>query len=143
MLGTQPQVVQSYVDTGQVKIIFWPVLNYGEPSQLSAVAAECVARQDIEAFWVLHHHLFENQGDLWRAGRDYFIDAAASTGVDRDEFAACYDGGDALAHVLALDETRRNRGIFTQPVFDINGQLLHGSQSFATFAEVIDGALVE
>ena len=62
-------------------------------------------------------------------------------GVDAEAFGACFDGGEALDHVLALDEARRARGIFTQPVFDIDGELLYGSQSFDTFAGVIDGAL--
>ena len=141
MLGTVPQVIQTYVETGQVRLVFWPVLNHGDPSVFSTLAAECVARQDIDAFWELHHRLFQNQADLWGAGRDYYIEAAGAAGVDPEAFAACYDDGDALAHVLALDEARRARGIFTQPVFDIDGELLYGSQSFDTFAGVIDAAL--
>ena len=141
MLGTEPQVVQAYVETGQAKIIFWPVLNYGDPSLLSTTTAECVARQDIDAFWELHRYLFQHQADLWSAGRDYFVGAAAAVGADPEAFAACYDEGDAQDHVLQLDAMRRERGIFSQPVFDINGQLLHGSQSFDTFAAIIDAAL--
>ena len=141
MLGTQPELIQTYVETGQVRIIFWPVLNYGDPSLYSSITAECVARQDIDAFWALHRRLFQNQRDLWGAGRDYFIDAATAVGADRDTFASCYDGGDALDHVLELDTMRRARGIFSQPVFDIDGELLFGSQSFNTFAQVIEGAL--
>jgi 2-hydroxychromene-2-carboxylate isomerase len=62
-------------------------------------------------------------------------------GADAEAFAACYDGGEALDHVLELDETRRARGIFTQPVFDVNGEQFFGSQSFNTFAQVIEGEL--
>lgn len=141
MLGTEPQVIQTYVETGQARIIFWPVLNHGDPSLYSTLTAECVARQDIDAFWEVHHRLFQNQSDLWGADRDYYIEAAAAVGVDPDEFASCYDGGDALDHVLELDETRRARGIYTQPVFDVNGEQFFGSQSFDTFAQVIEGAL--
>ncbi len=143
MLGTEPQVVETYVETGQLQIVFWPVLNHGEPSFNATLAAECVARQDIGAFWTLHHALFESQSDLWGAGRDYYVEAAAAVGVDRETFGACFDGQEARDAVLALDETRRARGVFSQPVFDIEGQLLHGSQSFETFAGVIDGALGE
>lgn len=143
MLGTQPQVIETYVETGQMQLVFWPVLNYGEPSFNATLAAECVGRQDVEAFWELHRILFENQSELWGAGRDYYVQAAQQVGVDGEAFGACFDGEEARDHVQVLDETRQARGIFSQPVFDIEGQLLHGSQSFETFAEVIDGALGE
>jgi protein-disulfide isomerase len=129
------------VDSGEAKIVFWPVLNHGDPSVYSTLAGECVARQDIDAFWALHDYLFRNQGDLWSAGRDYYVEAAAAVGADPDMFGRCYDDGDALDHVLELDETRRARGIFTQPVFDVNGEIFYGSQSLDVFAQVIDAAL--
>lgn len=141
MLGTEPEVISAYVETGQARIVFWPVLNHGEPSVYSTLAAECAAQQDIDAFWDLHHTLFQNQIDLWQADRDYYVEAAVAAGLQRQPFEACYDGGAALEHVLALDEARRERGIFTQPVFDVNGELFHGSQSFETFAGVIEAAL--
>lgn len=141
MLGTEPDVIETYVETGEARIIFWPVLNHGDPSVHSTLAAECVAQQDIDAFWELHQFLFMNQSDLWQADRDYYADAAEAVGVQRELFESCYDGGAALEHVLALDQARQERGIYTQPVFDVNGQLLHGLQSFDTFAGVIEAAL--
>lgn len=141
MLGAQLQLIERYVDPRQVKLIFWPVLNYGEPSVRAAVAVECVARQNMDAFWELHHYLFENQADLWRADHDYFVQAATDVGADPQQFAACFDDGEARQHVLALDEERQARGVFSQPVFDIGGERLYGSQSFDIFAQAIDAAL--
>lgn len=143
MLGAGQQIEARYVQSGEVKTVFWPVLNYGQPSTNATLAVECAARQNMDAFWALHHQLFQNQADLWRADRDYFIRAAGDVGADPDAFAACFDDGDALAHVLALDEERRARGVFSQPVFDIGGELLYGSQSFETFASVINAALAQ
>jgi protein-disulfide isomerase len=142
VLGTEPEVIQNYVETGEARIVFWPVLNHGDPSVFSTLAAECVARQDMDAFWDLHRVLFQNQSELWSAGRDYYVEAAAAAGVEVPAFEACYDGGEALEHVLALDETRRARGIFSQPVFDVNGEIFYGSQSFSTFSNVIEAALL-
>lgn len=143
MLGTEPQVIEAFVETGRAQIVFWPVLNHGDPSVYATLTAECVARQSGNAFWDIHQYLFENQNELWRADRDYFIEAAVQVGVDEAAFTACYDGGEALAHVMELDRIRRERGIYNQPVFDVNGQIFYGSQSFPTFSEVIEGALVE
>jgi len=129
------------VNTGKAKLIFWPVLNHNDPSLYSTAAAECVAQQDMDAFWEIHEQLFQNQQDLWSAGRDYYVNAAVGVGVDQAVFESCYDSGSGISHVTNLDNIRRDRGIYTQPVFDINGQTFFGSQSFETFAGIIDSLL--
>lgn len=141
MLGTEPQILDEYVETGRVKVIFWPVLNHGNPSVYATLAAECAARQSGDAFWMLHRLLFENQADLWRADRDYFVRTAVSVGVDQAQFESCYDDPAALDDVLALDDERRRRGVFSQPVFDINGELLVGRRPFDVFAAAFDSLL--
>lgn len=141
MLGTEPEVVEAYVETGEARIVFWPVLNHADPSVFATLTAECVAQQDIDLFWEIHEVLFANQSELWTAGRDYYVNTAVSVGAERAVFESCYDSVEAMDHVLELDAQRRERGIFTQPVFDVNGQLLYGSQSFNTFSEVIEAAL--
>jgi protein-disulfide isomerase len=141
VLGTEPKLIADYVETGQVRIIFWPVLNHGEPSAASTTAAECIGQQDPALFWAAHGVLFEKQDELWSAGRDYYASLAESLGADRDAFEACYDDGSGLAQVTTLDELRKERGIFGQPTFDINGQVFAGLQSYELFQAVIDAAL--
>lgn len=126
--------------TGQVKLVFWPVLNHGNPSVYSTVTADCAGRQNPDFFWALHKYLFENQDDLWGADRDYYVETAVSFGVDQAEFEACYDGV-GLEPVLELDNIRRQRGIFSQPQFDINGTILVGAQPYDIFSEVISANL--
>ena len=141
MLGTEPKVIEAYVETGEARIVFWPVLNHGDPSTFSTLTAECVAQQDVDLFWEVHEVLFTNQQDLWSADRDYYVNTAVDVGAEREAFERCYDSAEAIDQVLALDALRRERGIFTQPVFDVNGQVFYGSQSFAAFSEVIEAAL--
>ena len=142
MLGTEQQVTEAYVETGQVKVVFWPVLNHGGPSVYSTLTAECVGQQDPALFWDVHHLLFANQPDLWNASRDYFVQTAVSVGADQATFEACYDDPAALATIQRLDEQRKNEwGIYSQPTFDINGTRLFGSLSFNSFQEVIDAKL--
>lgn len=138
MLGTEPQIIADFVETGQVKVVFWPVLNHGDPSLYSTLTAECAGQQDPDLFWALHEHLFENQSALWGANRDYYVNTAVQLGADQAAFEACYDGQDGLAAVLELDALRRERGIFSQPVFDINGQTLAGAQPYDTFVQVFN-----
>lgn len=138
MLGTEPDIIANYVETGRVKLVFWPVLNHGDPSVYSTLTAECMGQQDPDLFWVAHASLFENQSDLWRADRDYYVNTAVSLGADQAQFEACYDGPDGIATVLALDDIRRQRGIFSQPIFDINGETFVGAQPYDSFAAVFD-----
>jgi protein-disulfide isomerase len=138
VLGTEPQLIADYVNTGLVKIVFWPVLNHGNPSVYSTLTAHCAGEQDPALFWAAHAALFDRQNELWSADRDYYISLAASVGAGQPTFEACYDGGEALAQVMALDEARLARGIFGQPTFDINGQVFAGLQSYETFQAAID-----
>lgn len=141
MLGTEPNIIANYVDAGQVKIIFWPVLNHGNPSIYSTITAECVGQQSEAMFWDVHERLFENQRDLWGADRDYYVQTAVAEGADQAGFEACYDSPDTLAHVQNLDEIRRQWGVYSQPTFDVNGQIFSGAQPFSVFEEVITAAL--
>ena len=141
MLGTEPEVIEAYVETGDARIVFWPVLNHGDPSVFSTLTAECVAQQDIDLFWDVHKVLFTNQQELWTADRDYYVNIAVGAGAERDAFESCYDSMEAMDHILELDALRRERGIYSQPVFDVNGQSFYGSQPFNAFSEVIEAAL--
>lgn len=141
MLGTEPDIRDSYVTSGQVKLVFWPVLNHGNPSVYSTVTAVCVGLQNPDLFWDAHHTLFENQRDLYGADRDYYVNLAVDLGADEAAFTTCYDGGEGLDLVTSLDAIRRERGIFSQPTFEVNGTILVGQQSFMTFTELIDSNL--
>lgn len=141
MLGTEPEIIRDYVVTGKVRLVFWPVLNHGNPSLYSTHAAHCAGQQNPDFFWALHQYLFENQRELARAGRDYFVATAVAFGADQTDFAACYDDPAALEQVRELDTIRRQRGIFSQPQFDINGRIFVGAQPYHTFAQAIDALL--
>jgi protein-disulfide isomerase len=133
--------VEDYVEAGDVLLVFWPLLDLGQGSERSAVAAECVGRQDPALFWLMHRLLFERQADLYRAERDYFVNLAVEVGADQAAFEQCYDDGDALAMIRELDTLRRERGIVGRPTFDINGEVFSGLPSYEQFQAVIDASL--
>ncbi len=141
MLGVEPQLVAEYVETGQLKIIFWPIIDFGQGSHNAQAAAYCTGQQSADAYWLAHDTFFANFSDLPSADRDYYAAAADSFGVDRATFEACYDSGDAHQAVASLDEQRRQQGISFRPTFDIEGQLLFGNQPFEVFQQTIEAML--
>ena len=141
MLGAEPEIIKNYVEQGRVRIVFWPMLDHGNASLNAHAAADCVGRQDVDAFWLIHDQFFLFQADLWQADRDYFVNAAVAAGIDQATFEACYDSGTGHATVTELDSIRRNLGVFNRPTFTINDQLLVGSQPFEIFEQYILAAL--
>lgn len=139
MLTVEPTLIERYVATGRLRLVFRPVLNLGEGSLRAAEAAACAAEQG--RFWPMHELLFERQDEVWAAGsadlpslmRSY----AAEVGLDTAAFDACVADGAALALVQALDEEQRQRGITVQPIFEIGERRLVGLQSLATFEALI------
>ena len=63
MLGTEPQIREAYVAKGLVKLVFYPMVDFGDPSLQAHQAAECAGEQG--KFWALHDLLFERQRELF------------------------------------------------------------------------------
>jgi protein-disulfide isomerase len=141
VLGTEPDIVETYVNNGDVRLVYWPMLDHGSASLNAHAASDCIGRQDVNAFWEVHDSFYANQNELYRADRNYFVNVAVSVGVDQAAFESCYDNGEGHAAVTALDSIRRERGIFNRPTFEIEGQQLLGSQPFSTFMGFIDAFL--
>jgi protein-disulfide isomerase len=141
VLGTEDDLVANFVATGQIRMIFWPVINHGQPSVNATLAAHCAGVQDPALFWPMHRRLFEEQNALWRADLDFFVETARAVGADPEAFTACYGSQEALDTLFALDEMRRQRGIFSQPTFDLNGEVLAGAQPYEVFARAIENKL--
>ncbi len=138
MLGTEPQVIEEYVNSGKVKIVFWPVINHGDASLYSTLTSECVGQQNPDLFWDVHQLLFESQSQLFRADRDFYVQTAVAVGADEATFAACYDGPNGINTVLELDTLRREAGIFGQPFFNINGEVYGGAPPFDVLSAILD-----
>lgn len=140
MLGAEPQIKEAYIKTGQVRLVFSPVLNHNDRSYQPHQAAECAGDQG--RFWDFHNILFENQDSFWAGDiRETVKQLAASNGLDTVQFNACLDEQRYHDRVDSQDQVRRARGIRGQPVFDINGDFLIGAQPFDVFADVIESKL--
>lgn len=141
MLGAGREIIADYVATGQVRVVYWPMLDLGPNSHNAAAAAFCAGEQGADAFWQMHDRLFEEQSTAFRAGREDFVSTAAALNLDPQAFGECYDNGRGHTLAVTLDNARRELGIVNRPTFDINGARLLGNQPYPVFAATIDNAL--
>ncbi len=145
VLAVEPDIIETYVRSGQVQLVFRPVLNHGVHSLRTAEAAACAAEQN--QFWPMHQLLFEQQAELFRIREEDLLKLmmvyAAELELDQKAFGMCMVDGEALARIQAFDAEQRRRGINVQPVFEINDQRLIGFQPFEVFQRVIEAAQQE
>lgn len=146
MQGAEQELIAGPVATGELRLVFWPMLDLGPNSTNSAIAAFCAGEQDPAAFWHVHDRLYGDQRNVYVANRDYFLGTIDGLGLDDAAFATCYDGEEMRQFLETLDQTRRDNGVRVRPTFDIAGptgepERIFGSQSFEAFNAIIQAKL--
>jgi protein-disulfide isomerase len=145
VLQVEPQLVEEYVRSGQMRLVFRPILNHGQRSLRTSEAAVCALEQG--QFWPMHDLLFARLDELWSIPEAelpaLMTRYAVELGLDEQRFGQCLAAGKALAQVQAWDAEQRAQGIRQQPTFVINDVRLLGFQPFAVFQQTIDELLAE
>jgi protein-disulfide isomerase len=143
---TLPQLLENYVDTGQVRYVFkdFPLTSIHPQAVKAAEAARC-AREvgEDETYWLMHDRLFERQGE-WSGNSQHvalFKSYAGELGLDQAAFDACLDGGSQAAAVQADFQEGAGFGVTGTPAFFINGQPVSGAQPYQVFEQVIEALL--
>jgi protein-disulfide isomerase len=136
--SVEPQVVQAYVATGKVRIIFHNFAFIGPDSTTAATAAVCAGEQ--RKFWPYHGYLYSNQGpeNGWVSAA--LLDRiAGAVGLDMDAFHTCQSQGSARARVVAEASQAQQTGINRTPTLQVGNQ--PPIARVPTFAEI--GGLIE
>lgn len=138
-----PELVKTYIDTGQLIYILHPWSEGADsPSAQAAAAAECAGQQG--KFWEMHDQLFAQQDTWLKAAnpQDSFADYAASLQLDADQFAECLGSDWARLRVQAGRVVGALYGVPSAPAFLFNnGQGQEGSPTLDEFKAVIDSIL--
>jgi protein-disulfide isomerase len=129
----EPALVEEYVKTGKMQIIYaqLPILGKGESMQ-AAIASLCAADQN--KFWQYHNLLFLTEAkagqadannekiDVGRYGNDKLKQYASDLGLDRTAFDKCFDNNsEKVALVDTQNRQAKSFGINGTPGFLING----------------------
>jgi protein-disulfide isomerase len=138
---TEPKIVESYITTGKVKLVFHHLLQLGPGSVRTAEAAECAADQG--TFWPMHDMLYERQDEVFRTSDldTTLVGFGRDLGLDTVAFSDCLTSHKHLAAVQAADQAAQAAGVRFRPTIDINGVRLTGALPFVTYQKAIDAAL--
>lgn len=138
---TLNQIVDTYVATGQVRIVFRQFPRLGQESVNASNASLCAAEQG--KFWEYAEILFANQTGV--EARNFtsrrLLAYAETIGLDADQFSSCLREERYNADIGADLQKGIEAGVTSTPSFLINGELLVGAQPFEQFQALIDAAL--
>lgn len=128
---TLGQIINDYVKTGKVKMMF-----YVFPPELSPAA---LCSQEQNKFTEFHQYVFDHQAQI--TGANDMKDMATNAGLNSQKFDACFASGKYQDKIDKWIGDGDKRAVEYTPTFFINGQKLVGAQPFEDFKKIIDAKL--
>jgi protein-disulfide isomerase len=134
-------VLQSYIDSGKVNLVYKHSAFLGQESVWAAQAAECAADQG--KFWEYHDLLFDKQNgeNVGTFTKENLVSYAKELGLDVAKFEPCVKNDETLQRVVTDTNEGRQVGVTGTPTFFINGKPLVGAQPAEAFQSQINAAL--
>lgn len=140
-LEVEPSLVEQYVKTGDVRLVFRNLAFLGNESHWAAVAASLAADQNM--FWPFHDYLFANFGgnESGSFHLDRLLEIGQNVGLDMDQFReglVLENARERFAEIEAISRVEAYaQGINATPTVVVNGVSL-GSPDFASIADAVD-----
>jgi protein-disulfide isomerase len=142
----KPLIVENYINTGQVKLVFKDFTIYGNDSVNGAMAVYCAGEQN--RFWELHDYIYENQDAVnsgWLSINN-IKKFASEVGLDMQQFNTCFDERKYNQQVTENFEQGKSIGITGTPTFIIinsndETKIVPGAQPYTVFKQVLDEML--
>ena len=144
---TEGRILEDYVDTGKVRIIFKDYHIIGPDSVEASHGAHCAGSQGL--FWEYHDVLYENwtgENNGWASYENLEGFASEIPGLDRGEWAQCMQDRPHSAAILASNRDAKALGLSATPSFFVIGpdgeaSRVVGAQPYEFFADVFDAKL--
>jgi protein-disulfide isomerase len=149
--NTEPLINETYIQTGQVALVFKHLPNRGFDSMGAHLVAQCVNEQ--EKFWQFHKLLYENQQAIdsgWVNQDNLKKFVSQIPGLDIEQFNSCFDSQTYKGFIDNDIELPNSQGFIDTPSFIIVNSIdgsdpenIRGAQPFPAFQSVIDKKLEE
>jgi len=144
--STEDKILQKYVETGKVKMIFKDFNIIGTDSVNASHGAHCA--KDQELFWEYHDILYSNwtgENNGW-ASSENLLKFAEEIGLDVDEWSECMIKGTHSQIILASNADAKSLGLTGTPAFFIIGSdgkitRIVGAQPFDVFENIFETEL--
>lgn len=141
--NTKPAIVEDYIETGKVNLVFVDLAFLGRDSPIASQASYCA--EDQEIYWEYHDILYNFQDskiDGGWANSERLKAFASSLELDMDLFNSCLDSEKYSKRVQYNIQQARDHGVKGTPGFFIVGpdgqEQLGGAQPFSVFKQVLD-----
>lgn len=142
---TEPQINQTYIETGKINLVFKHFVTHGSDSMTAAIASQCANEQD--KFWSFYKILYDSQGEEnsgWASASNLKKFASQINGMDLRKFDSCLDNQKYKS--IAENDTAfaYKSGFQGTPTFIIeksdgsDPQVLLGAYPFPAFQTIID-----
>lgn len=140
---TEPELVQRYVESGDLRIEWRDFPYLGPESETAAHAGRAAAEQD--GFWQFAEAMFADQQspNSGALTPEFLADVAEGVGLDREQFLADLESPEVADAVARDFEEGQSIGVTGTPAFLVNGRPVIGAQPTDTFVEVVEQALAE
>ncbi|MCH8085714.1 MAG: DsbA family protein [Nitrosopumilus sp.] len=143
--NTKPAIVQNYIDTGKVNLVFVDLAFLGRDSPKAAQASYCAEDQGM--YWEYHNILYNSQESVdsgW-ANSERLKAFAFSLDLDMTLFESCLDSEKYSKRVQYNIQQARDNGVKGTPGFFIVGpneqQKIGGAQPFSVFKTILDSMI--
>ena len=149
---TYYQIVDQYIDTGEVIYVFrdYP-LGFHPQAKPAALAANCAREQGgDEVYFEYHDILFTNA--VSSASKESYVKWAGDLDLNVDEFASCFDSERYFDEIDADEADGLASGVNGTPGFiigrlsddgTVSGKLIAGAYPFSEFQKIIEEYLAQ
>ena len=147
---TFPLILEQYIETGKVKLVFrdFPIQSIHPNALPASIAAECANEQG--KFREMHDMLFDNQNQ-WNKQKtvdalSLFSKYATEIQLEQKTFDSCLTSGKYIDEIRKDLDDGRNYGVSGTPGFFVGNEKigfveLKGAQPFDSFKKIIDAQL--
>ena len=145
--NTRGTIIDNYVDSGKVNIVFVDLAFLGRDSPIAAQATHCA--DDQGKYWEYHSILYYKQEGIdngW-ASKSMLKEYANELKLDSDQFASCIDSAKYAKNVQNSYDAAVKMKVSSTPTFYLfdheNGMVekISGAQPLSVFVKTIDSML--
>tara|TARA_B100000315_G_scaffold251824_1_gene287331 strand:- start:612 stop:1310 length:699 start_codon:yes stop_codon:yes gene_type:complete len=141
--NTRADIIDNYIETGKVKLVFLDLPFLGRDSIVAAQASYCA--EDQGKYWDYHNTLYNFQEEIdngW-ASKDRLAAFAFNLEMNLDEFSDCMDMAKHSKRVKANYDEAIKHGVLQTPTFIVitpDGATteIAGAQPYSAFLKIID-----